>query len=74
RTPIVIPVINEIGLRGPVGDQPGGRRHHQDKNSGQSAKPMTMGNMPRRKFPTKQVPDTEANDTRGREKRDTPSY
>lgn len=73
RTPIVIPVINEIGLRGPGGGQ--GPRPQQGRSVEKaSAQPLSMNSMPRRKFPGKQVPDTEANDTRGRERTDARPY
>ena len=73
RTPIVIPVINEIGLRGPSHGQ--GPRPQQGRPGEKApAQPLSMNSMPRRKFPGKQVPDTEANDTRGRERTDARPY
>ena len=80
RTPIVIPVINEIGLRGPVNGSGsnGGERNDRQKQRqprpDQPAKPITMGDLPRRRFPAKQVPDTEANDTKARQAGDSRPY
>lgn len=64
RTPIVIPVINEIGGGGQRPD--GGNRHqHQQNGEGQSQqqrdnRPQQQRPMPR-KFPPRQIPDSEAN-------------
>ena len=75
RTPIVIPVINEVGglktvkstatsststIKTPV---------RSKKSAAASAEEpkMTLSTMPRRRFPRRQVPDTEANDTKARE-------
>ena len=76
RTPIVIPVINEIGLRGPVNNgQPQQRRSGAQANGGQgNDRPVTAHGMPRRKFPARQVPDTEANDTKARQAQDKQAY
>lgn len=76
RTPIVIPVINEIGLRSPSHGQNGGgdRSKQRPARTDQSAKPITMGDLPRRRFPSKQVPDTEANDTKARQQGDSRQY
>jgi len=75
RTPIVIPVINEIGLRSSAGDKPSGKpRPTQGQQPAAPAKPVSMSSLPRRKFPSRQVPDTEANDTRGRERSDGKPY
>lgn len=74
RTPIVIPVINEIGLRSagsPTGKKP--QVNHSTQAQGAPMRP-TMPMTPRRKFPARQVPDTEANDTKARENRDTRAY
>lgn len=76
RTPIVIPVINEIG---------GGARSNSNKSAsansqsagGRSQKTserLTLSTMPRRRFPQRQVPDTEANDTKARERSDVRPY
>jgi ribonuclease J len=66
RTPIVIPVINEIGgggNRGGNGDkQQGGRK------DGDAKRPAP------KKFPAPAVPDTEANDTKAREAHDQRPY
>lgn len=53
RTPIVIPVVNEVGSA----QRPSGRVPHQVHNN-TTSKPAVPA-MPRRKFPHKQVPDTE---------------
>ena len=75
RTPIVIPVINEIGLRGPVNNgQPQQRRSAQASSGQGNDKPVTAHGMPRRKFPARQVPDTEANDTKARQVQDKQAY
>ena len=75
RTPIVIPVINEIGLRGPVNNQPQQQRRNSQPGGEQvSNKPVTTHGMPRRKFPARQVPDTEANDTKARQVQDKQAY
>ena len=72
RTPIVIPVINEIGLKpSPNGQPAGGSRQ---KQTNQPAQRPSMQFPARRKFPTRQVPDSEANDTRARERVDARSY
>ena len=74
RTPIVIPVINEIGLRSagsPTGKKP--QANHSTQAQGAPMRP-TMPMTPRRKFPARQVPDTEANDTKARERHDTRAY
>lgn len=70
RTPIVIPVINEIGgggnrgndNRGDKQSQPGGRQN------GDFKRPAP------KKFPAPAAPDTEANDTKAREVREARSY
>lgn len=65
RTPIVIPVINEIGGGG--GNKPQrqqgseGRQQQEGKPQGEFKKPAP------RNFPARQVPDTEANDTKSRQ-------
>lgn len=78
RTPIVIPVINEIGLRGASNGGLNGsnnsRPQQQSRSQQPSAKPVTISDLPRRKFPTKQVPDTEANDTRARQSPNQNAY
>jgi ribonuclease J len=60
RTPIVIPVVNEIGGGG--GNAPQGRnkpnenRPNDNRNRGEG---NVMPNLPPQKFPPRQVPDTE---------------
>ena len=82
RTPIVIPVVNEIGglktvkstvasnastVKMPVrSKKPGAASATESK--------MTLPTMPRRRFPRRQVPDTEANDTKARERHDVRAY
>ena len=71
RTPIVIPVINEIGGARSNSDKPSSRHAKpDDSNRAKSAIPK----LPTRKFPSRQVPDTEANDTKSRESRDVRAY
>ncbi len=83
RTPIVIPVINEIGGGG--GGQNRDNRDNREgreggnRNQGQNAaRPdrTVGGTVPRqqRKFPPKQVPDTEASDPALRSKTETRAY
>ncbi len=73
RTPIVIPVINEIGLRS--AGAPAGKKPQTGQQSQSTPVKPTMPMTPRRKFPARQVPDTEANDTKAREPRgDTRAY
>jgi len=72
RTPIVIPVINEIGLRSSASSS--SKSAVKPKASKTEAKPLAMGSMPRRRFPAKQVPDTEANDTKARQIHETRGY
>ncbi len=67
RTPIVIPVINEIGGGGKPQregnrQQGEGRPQQEGKQQGGEFKRPAQRN-----FPPRQVPDTEANDTRSRE-------
>lgn len=57
RTPIIIPVINEIG---------GGGGGNRDKQAGGDAKPQSFQRPAPKKFPPKQVPDTEAVEPRVR--------
>lgn len=79
RTPIVIPVVNEIGggLKA-AGTKPAVQNKPQAHQSGRPAQAsvskMTLPEAPKRRFPRRQVPDTEANDTRAREVRDSRAY
>ncbi|MBB1564316.1 ribonuclease J [Candidatus Saccharibacteria bacterium] len=75
RTPIVIPVINEVGGLKTVKPTTASNASTV-KTPVRSKKPtiasaaepkMTLPTMPRRRFPRRQVPDTEANDTKARE-------
>lgn len=78
RTPIVIPVINEIGLRsgtGTGGQKPGDRARGQRPARNEApAKPAMMSSLPRRKFPSPQVPDTDVVDPKLRETRESRAY
>ncbi|MNH50543.1 Ribonuclease J 1 [compost metagenome] len=77
RTPIVIPVINEIGGGG--GGQNRAQGQSQAQGSGEG-RPQRRGNDNRgprpepKKFPAPQVPDTEANDTKSRQAQDSRPY
>ena len=79
RTPIVIPVINEVGGLKSVKSE-ATPAHSVSKSptrgkrlaSGESK--MTLPTAPRRRFPQRQVPDTEANDTKARERQNTRPY
>ena len=68
RTPIVIPVINEIGGGGNGGNGQNGRGRQQPSSNGQQRqngdKPFAAPQP--RKFPPKQVPDTEAVEPKAR--------
>lgn len=72
RTPIVIPVINEIALKSSA--NPAQVQSNQRRQPEQPAKPISMSGIPRRKFPTRQVPDSEANDTKARHREDSRAY
>ena len=71
RTPIVIPVVNEIGGGGQGNQKP---QQGGQQRSSQPQSPRTQGApaQQRRKFPPKQVPDSEA--TVPRLNPDAPSY
>lgn len=64
RTPIVIPVINEVGVNKTVAQRP--------QMNARVAKQPLMPAPPKRKFPRKQVPDTET--VVPRERPDSRSY
>ena len=74
RTPIVIPVVNEIGggasKSNGNGNAAGGNngQSKQSRPAGRSAMPRPSG----KKFPPRQIPDTEA--TVPRNQSDTPNY
>ena len=77
RTPIVIPVVNEIGGGLKATTKPASRVAKPQKAGVKPAADeprMTLSTTPRRRFPKRQVPDTEANDTKARERHDTPNY
>lgn len=69
RTPIVIPVINEIG----VGRSSNSKSQPHGEQSGGGQKPV-MNTLTRRKFPKRQIPDSEAADTKARERREQRAY
>ena len=79
RTPIVIPVINEVGGLKSV-KSAATPAHSVSKSPARSKRPasgeskMTLPTAPRRRFPQRQVPDTEANDTKARERQNTRPY
>lgn len=72
RTPIVIPVINEIGGGGSRqnGSRDGGNQPNQGvrRDGGSFKRPAS------KKFPAPAVPDTEANDTKARQAQDQRPY
>lgn len=71
RTPIVIPVINEIG----GGGGGGGQSRGGDKPHGSNAPRGDRSPRPEPKsFPAPQVPDTEVTDTKSREVQDQRPY
>ncbi len=89
RTPIVIPVINEIGGGGGGGNRDGGRpaqRREQPQQQQDESAPQEGGVRPHysrsdsyqkpaaKQFPKPQVPDTEANDTKARQAQDSRPY
>ena len=81
RTPIVIPVINEVGGLKTVKSttasaSPTAKSTPRNKKSIASVEEprMTLPTTPRRCFPQRQVPDTEANDTKARERQDFRPY
>ena len=81
RTPIVIPVINEVGGLKTVKSttasaSPTAKSAPRNKKSIASVEEprMTLPTTPRRRFPQRQVPDTEANDTKARERQDFRPY
>ena len=79
RTPIVIPVINEVGGLKSVKSE-ATSAHSVSKSPARGKKPdsdepkMTFPTAPRRRFPQRQVPDTEANDTKARERQNVRPY
>lgn len=77
RTPIVIPVINEIGGGGQQnreGGRPGQNRGQQGQQQRQPAGAGQQRSQQPRKFPPKQVPDTEAADPSLRSHTETRAY
>ena len=73
RTPIVIPVINEIGggLKAPGKVSRGAQGVAKPEAAADSP---VVPKLPKKRFPAKQVPDTEANDTKARERHNAPAY
>ena len=82
RTPIVIPVINEVGGLKTVklttaSSSSTAKTPARSKKSATASveePKITLSTMPRRRFPRRQVPDTEANDTKARERHDVRPY
>ena len=82
RTPIVIPVINEVGGLKTVKSTAASNtsiaktpvRSKKPATASAEEPKMTLSTMPRRRFPRRQVPDTEANDTKARERHDVRPY
>ena len=82
RTPIVIPVINEVGglktvKSTTVSNASTAKTPERSKKSATASAEepkMTLSTMPRRRFPRRQVPDTEANGTKARERHDVRAY
>ncbi|MNT31539.1 Ribonuclease J 2 [compost metagenome] len=77
RTPIVIPVINEIGGGGGGQNRAQGQGQSQGSGEGRPQRRNNDNRGPRqepRKFPAPQVPDTEANDTQARQAQDSRPY
>ncbi|HTJ73630.1 MAG TPA: ribonuclease J, partial [Verrucomicrobiae bacterium] len=78
RTPIVIPVVNEIGGGGnaPQGrNRPGDARGNDNRGNNEargSKEGSVMPNLPPQNFPPRQVPDTEVVEPRART--DTRAY
>lgn len=76
RTPIVIPVINEIGGGGAPKDNGNGQQQQQGNNN----RPQRQGapnegrQQQQRKFPPRQEPDTEATDPQMRSRAETKAY
>jgi ribonuclease J len=69
RTPIVIPVINEIGGNGGGGnnnDRNCQQQPQQQRPAGQNQAPRQFNQPPQKRFPAPQVPDTEAVEPRAR--------
>jgi ribonuclease J len=62
RTPIVIPVVNEIGGGGnaPQGRNKPGEGRQNDNRGGKEGNGNALPKLPQQKFPPRQVPDTEA--------------
>lgn len=73
RTPIVIPVINEIGSGG-GGGQPRSNSEGQKPRTGDRNRVEFGAASAAKTFPQPQVPDTEANDTKSRQSQDTRPY
>ncbi len=72
RTPIVIPVINEIGLKGTPKEATSQAKRpvRQPEKPQKQEKPLSMHSLPRRKFPSRQIPDSEATDLTSRTPRE----
>ena len=73
RTPIVIPVINEIGGGGSGGSN-GGKQRQDSVVKDEDGKPRTFKLPSAKKFPEPVVPDSEATDPHLRAKTETRAY
>jgi ribonuclease J len=74
RTPIVIPVINEIGGGGGGQSRNQGQGENRGQNGGNRQNDNRSPRPEARKFPAPAVPDTEATDTKARQAQDSRPY
>jgi ribonuclease J len=74
RTPIVIPVINEIGGGGGGQNRNQGQGENRGQNSGNRQNDNRGPRPEAKKFPAPVVPDTEATDTKARQAQDSRPY
>ncbi len=74
RTPIVIPVINEIGGGGQQNRDGGNNRNQNQQGNRPERQDGGAANRQPRKFPPRQVPDTEATDPTLRSPSETRAY
>jgi ribonuclease J len=74
RTPIVIPVINEIGGGGGGQNRNQGQGENRGQNGGNRQNDHRGPRPEPKKFPAPVVPDTEATDTKARQAQDSRPY
>jgi ribonuclease J len=74
RTPIVIPVINEIGGGGGGQNRNQGQGENRGQNGGNRQNDNRGPRPEAKKFPAPVVPDTEATDTKARQSQDSRPY